>query len=148
MLSIRHLAAAGTGTVAFGCQSQGDPFALPPLVGLVSPGGEARLLELPDDALAALANYVGSVALDRSETVLAATSPHGGTVAYWEFASGRWLGRHAMSDVCGVAGAERDGSFVLTSGNSGVELCAAADAVGRPLGGLDRWSWDNHLLRL
>lgn len=149
-LSLRHLAVAPDGTTAFGCQSQGDPFDLPPLVGLLAPDGTARFLEIPDTELGALANYVGSVALDRAGGIVAATSPHGGTVAYWERGSGRYLGRRAMSDVCGVAPAAADGVFMLSSGNSGVELSPVRTPELRPLAAsaLGEWIWDNHLIAI
>jgi len=148
-LSIRHLAAAADGTVAFGCQSQGDPFDLPPLVGLLGPDGKARFLDMPETDLGALANYVGSIELDRDGAVVAATSPHGGMVAYWDRLSGRYLGRRAMSDVCGVAATASAREFMLTSGNSGVELSPVATEALHPLAArLADWSWDNHLIAI
>lgn len=147
-LSIRHLAVACDGTVFFGCQFEGDPFDLPPLVGAMSPDGRARFLDMPDEDLASLDNYVGSVALDRSGEILAATSPRGGMVAFWDCVSGRYLGRRPMSDVCGVAPAAVPGAFILTSGNAGVALTRLPFGDLARLGPpeLSRRIWDNHIL--
>jgi uncharacterized protein len=153
-LSIRHLAVAGDGEAVFACQWEGDPEEGPPLVGLLSPDGATRLLDMPDDDLASLSNYVGSVALDASERVIAATSPRGGTVAFWDRRSGRFLGHRAIPDVCGVApmGQGRTGAelFVVSSGNAGVAVLGPADERDalRRLGGSDlgAYAWDNHIL--
>jgi hypothetical protein len=72
-LSIRHMAIARDRTVAFGCQYQGDANALPPLVGTVSATGKVALFDMPEVELLGMANYVGSVSLDSSEEVVAAT---------------------------------------------------------------------------
>lgn len=152
-LSIRHLAAAGDRETVFACQWEGDPTQGPQLVGTLSKTGTVRWLEMPDDDLARLGNYVGSVALDASERIVAATSPRGGTVAFWDRASGRYLGLRRMPDVCGVAAASdggRAGVFVVSSGNAGVRLAAAdqADLTRLASKRLASQSWDNHILAL
>lgn len=151
--SIRHLCVASDGEVAFGCQFEGDRTIAPLLVGSWRPGrsgSEPRLWEMPDPALARLADYVGSVALDVSGTIVAATSPRGGTTVFFERASGRFLGLASLPDVCGVAGAV-DG-FVVTSGAAGgrrITSITGTDRTGADLGAaFARHAWDNHLLRL
>ncbi len=146
-LSIRHLACADDGMTVFGCQFEGDPFDMPALVGILTPDGKTRFLDMPDDDLAGLANYVGSVELDASGDIIAVTSPRGGRVAFWDRASGRYLGYRQMSDVCGVA-ASGNGQFLLTSGNSGVRLTdlAVRDLHRLRTDGLGEHVWDNHLL--
>ncbi|MGO4706924.1 DUF1513 domain-containing protein [Microvirga sp. 2MCAF38] len=149
-LSIRHLAVTATGEAVFGCQFEGDPNEMPSLVGTLTPDGKTRLLEMPEDDLDALKNYVGSVTLDASGTIAAATSPRGNTIAFWDLTSGRYLDRRRMSDVCGVAAAPMNGVFLATSGNAGVKLAPVASQELSRLGGteLDRWIWDNHLRRV
>ena len=147
LASIRHLAVAVDGEVVFGCQFEGDKSVMPPLVGAWRPGGgAARLWEMPDAALARLDDYVGSVALDRSGTVVAATSPRGGTTAFFARGSGRFLGLADLADVCGVAAAG-DG-FLLTSGAAGMRRTGAIGAATRlvdPQPTAARSIWDNHL---
>lgn len=150
-LSIRHLAVMASGEAVFGCQFEGGTEALPALVGKVGRGGHTQFLEMPEDHLAAMENYIGEVGLDASGRIAVATSPRGGWAALFDAGSGRYIGRRRMSDVCGVASApEGEGVFVVTSGNAGVRLACAQRSDLTRLGGsdLDRWSWDNHLLRL
>ncbi|MCB8823247.1 DUF1513 domain-containing protein [Microvirga rosea] len=149
-LSIRHLAVSPRGETLFGCQFTGDDTEMPALVGTLMPDGKSRFLEMPDDALDAMRNYVGSVALDASGTFAAATSPVGNTIAFWNLDTGRFLGRRRMSDVCGVVAAPMDGVFLATSGNSGVSLAPVAQDQLKSLGGteLGRWVWDNHVVSI
>lgn len=148
-LSIRHLAVAPDGAVAFGCQWAGDPLEAPPLVGLREPNGRVRLLDMPLDDLVALDNYIGSVALDRSGEILCATSPHGSVAAFFARRSGRFLGRRRLSDVCGAAPGAQDETFLVTSGNDGVAIARIADRDLQALGAdLARMVWDNHVVRV
>jgi hypothetical protein len=146
-LSIRHMAIAADRTIAFGCQYQGDEGDLPPLVGTLSPEGRVAMFDMPEMELAAMANYVGSVAIDRAEAVIAATSPRGNSIALFNRATGAFLGRRAMSDVCGVGAMPDAGDFLVSSGNSGVRVLSSGSEETRklPSGRIQNWIWDNHL---
>lgn len=91
-----------------------------------------------EDALPALRNYIGSVALPAGDRVVAATSPKGGAVAFWDRSGGRYLGRRSMRDVCGVAPAPpvarevEQAGFLISSGHGGVSWTAAGSS-GVPL---------------
>lgn len=147
-LSIRHMAIAEDRTIAFGCQYQGEPNDLPPLVGTVNGDGKLTMFDMPEVELLGMANYVGSMSLDKSEEIVAATSPQGGSVALWNRRSGEFLTRERMSDVCGVAALPEGRDFLLTSGNDGVRsLIDGAETLPRISGDrLQSWIWDNHLL--
>lgn len=147
-LSIRHMAIAQDRSIAFGCQYQGDPNDLPPLVGTVGSSGKVTLFDMPEVELLGMANYVGSMALDKSEEIVAATSPQGGSVALWNRVTGEFLARERMNDVCGVAALSDPHDFLLTSGNDGVRtLAEGAETLPRISGDrLQSWIWDNHLL--
>jgi uncharacterized protein len=149
-LSIRHLAVTPAGETVFGCQYTGDPEEMPALVGTMTPDGTTRFLEMPEDDLASMENYIGSVSLDASGRIAAATSPNGNTMAWWDLPTGRYLGRRRMSDVCGIAPTPLEGVFLATSGNAGVRLAPVAKADLQALGGteIDRWIWDNHVRRI
>lgn len=156
-LSIRHLSIAADGEVVFGCQWLGDPLDGPLLVGTLDRAGRTRFLDMPEDALPDLDNYVGSVALSEGDGIVAATSPKGGVIAFWERSSGRYLSRRTLRDVCGAAQgpsghSSRDGGFLVSSGHGGINW-TSADGTGGPLdpigsAALRKISWDNHLLRL
>jgi uncharacterized protein len=146
-LSIRHMAISADRTVAFGCQHQGDESDLPPLVGTLAPDGKLTMLEMPEMELAAMANYVGSVAIDHAQGVIAATSPRGNSIALFDRRSGTFIGRRQMGDVCGVGATPGDGEFLLTSGNSGVRVLGGRSDQLRKLPSerIHNWIWDNHL---
>jgi hypothetical protein len=143
-LSIRHLAMASDSEAAFACQFEGDD--LQPLVGLISANGKARMLDMPDEDLIRLNNYLGSIALDGSGRLICATSPRGGMAAFWDRLSGQYLGLAPLPDVCGVAAAPEAGVFVVTSGNAGVRMARAETRDLARVGGsdLDLYMWDNH----
>ena len=144
-LSIRHLAVARDGMAVFGCQHEGAADDLPPLVGTLSREGNVRFLSAPEETLARMQNYVGSVAIDASEDIIAATSPKGNQLMMWSRRSGALLGALPMSDVSGVAAAGRN-QFLASSGNAGLSRVDAgspliASAGPATLG----WVWDNHV---
>lgn len=145
-LSIRHMAVAADGDIAFACQYEGEDDAAPALVGVLA-GDRMALIEVPEEEIGSLRNYVGSLSLDSSGGIIAATSPEGGTVAFFDRGARRYLGRRSLSDVCGVAPAGPAGAVLLTSGNGGVRLADPTSAELRRLkdASLDRWIWDNHL---
>ena len=149
-LSIRHMAIAPGRSIAFGCQQAGDPSEMPPLVGLVSNDGKIRLLDMPERDLMRMNNYVGSIALDATGTIIAATSPQGGSVALFDRITGNFIGRREMSDVCGVAALPEARQFLLTSGNAGMRALDMTCATLARIGGaaMQDWIWDNHILPL
>ncbi|HEY7689924.1 MAG TPA: DUF1513 domain-containing protein [Dongiaceae bacterium] len=151
-LSLRHLALTARGDILFGGQYQGEDEELPLLVGIIPAGGGIRLLPMPEDELAALENYIGSVAVDGGSEILAATSPHGSRIAFWSIASGEFIGSHRMGDVCGVAPGPDAAAFVASSGNEGCALLSLPDRTGgiesEPLARLTPRVWDNHLVAL
>ncbi|WP_246249248.1 DUF1513 domain-containing protein [Chelativorans alearense] len=146
-LSIRHMALDAAGHVWFGCQYEGAATDRPPLVGRHRRGREVELFPGPREVLHAMQNYVGSVAVDASGTVLATSSPRGGLIAFWDTESGRCLGRQTLADGCGVAPSAR-GRVLATSGrgavvNAGPETERVLTEAG---GGAP--AWDNHLRRM
>jgi hypothetical protein len=140
-LSIRHLAVRPDGLVAFGCQHQGGEDEAPPLLGLLRPGGTPVMLEIEDDALFRMRNYIGSVSFDDTGNYLAATSPQGGSVLVWSVARGKVSRSVMITDVSGAA-PNSTASFLVTSGNTGL---STLDPSGlSPAPGGQRWIWDNH----
>ena len=153
-LSLRHLALTPRGDILFGGQYQGEAEDLPLLAGMISSGGQISLLPTPDDELAALKNYIGSVAVDRDGEVLAATSPHGNRIAFWNIRSGEFIGSRRMADVCGLAATADAGEFIASSGNEGcAELVLRGNEISTSIElsqifSLPLQVWDNHLVML
>ncbi len=146
-LAFHHLAVDGFGTVWFGGQYHGPGHDSPPVVGRHRRGREIEMFTGPADVLRGLSNYIGSVAVDASGEIVATSSPVGGTVAYWDAATGRSLGTTALKDGCGVAPGARD-DFRLTSGYGEIAEAGPAERLEeiRPAGG--DVAWDNHLRRV
>lgn len=146
-LSIRHLALGSRDVVAFGCQWQGEVTEHPPLVGVHRRGTPSVLLSAPADVHRRLRGYIGSVAIDRSCEVLAASSPKGGLVVYWDIGTGRYLGMTEFEDVCGLTTVTAAGGFALSSGTGVVACTQTANTVAASRKAFDV-HWDNHLLSL
>jgi hypothetical protein len=148
-LSIRHLARSAAGEIVFAMQDQDAATDWRPMVGLLAPDGERPFLDLPLDDLMRLRGYCGSAGVDRSGTIAAATSPHGGSAVFWHLPDRHYLGSVELRDGCGIAAGGETGSFVFTSG-AGTRLLATASSHGvtsrvleRPANSLPQW--DNHL---
>lgn len=138
--SIRHLARARDGRVAFAMQWEGDPARVVPLLGLCR-RGEAPVLALaPDPEAGLMQGYAGSVAWSGDGGRVAITSPRGGRVQVFD-AAGGFLGAVARADVCGLAPAA---SGLLTSDGTGALLLHEAE--GPRLLARHALAWDNHLV--
>lgn len=140
--SIRHLAVAPDGQVAFAMQWQGGDDIVP-LLGLHGRGSDARLLRPEDTALARMNGYAGSVAYSGDGGTVAITSPRGGLVQLYDRASGALIAAPAQADVCGLG--TLAGGFLFTTGEG---------VVGRLVDGQPQelarhdCQWDNHLVAL
>lgn len=111
--SIRHLAVASSGKVAFGMQWQGADTS-PALIGTHERGSPCRLLDEGLDLGRRMQGYVGSIAIAHDGTVIAATSPRGGLTATFT-AMNEIPETHTLRDVSGVAFA--NGKMLVSSGN-------------------------------
>ncbi len=137
-LSIRHLAVDRDGTVWFGCQSQDRVWLAQP-VGHYKPGGEARLLDLPDDAATGMQGYVGAVAV--SGDLVAFSSPVGNALLTLDRARGTVHALRHEPEVCGVA----DGTAgLIATSLRGAVLTADRDGARTDMD----LRWDNHLIAL
>jgi len=146
-LSIRHLVVDGSGDVWFACQYEGSASEQPPLVGRHRRGAAPELIAGPAGVLRDLRNYLGSIAFDAQRGVIATSSPVGGSVAWWDAASGRSLGSTTRPDGCGVAALD-GGRFLISDGYGGL-VAAGPGLRDQPLlQGSPGLSWDNHMRRL
>lgn len=146
-LSIRHLTIDAAGAVWFGCQYEGDPADRPALVGRHVRGRQPELFAGPAATLRALDNYIGSMAIDTSGTIVATSSPRGGLIVFWDTATGRCLGQQQIADGCGVAPLER-GHVLATSGRGAIDDMTAAETAQIVAEGSSVPGWDNHLRRI
>jgi hypothetical protein len=140
--SIRHLALAPDGTVAFAMQWEGDPALSVPLLGLWRPGLDPVLCPPAERDGLAMKGYAASIAFSGDGRLVALTSPRGGRVQVFA-ADGTARASLVRGDVSGIAPAP--GGFIVTDG-SGL-VAALEDARLRPLA-VSPVSWDNHLVAL
>ncbi len=115
-LSIRHFDLTSAGEVIFGVQNQRKPYGDAPMVGRWEPGRALVMFSAPVEGWPVLNGYVGSVAVDRSGTIVAAASPRGASVVFWHIRSGQPVATLPCPDVCGVAPTGRGNEFLITSG--------------------------------
>lgn len=141
-LSIRHLAFDALGRVWFGCQFRGAPETRPQLVGYATREGEIRLVELPEDTLGTLRNYVGSVAASRDGGLIAVSSPEGNSVLAIDARSASPVATLALDNGCGIA--PEGTGFLASSGKGRLAGFAAAPVEARQFD----FKFDNHLRRL
>lgn len=141
--SIRHLALAADGTLAFAMQWEGDPDAKVPLLGLWRPGTRPRLCEAPPEETGLMKAYAGSVAFSGDERRVAITSPKGGVVMIFD-AAGQPVATHLRADLCGLAPGQGAG-LTATDGQGAVWSCTdtGLDLIAR-----HETQWDNHLIRI
>ena len=142
--SIRHLAISATGQVAFGMQWQGNSPA-PHLVGVHTRGTLIRIAQAPQDQLRAMQDYIGSIAYSADGATIAVTSPRGGLIQLYDVATLTLAEEIALADVCGVAEAEVDNAFTVTTGQGQVQrwLHKKHTAKSQP-----NLMWDNHLIKI
>ncbi len=147
MLSIRHLAVDRRGAVWFGCQSEGDRTAAPPLVGRMHGDGRVEMIDLPAEVRHRPRNYIGSVALSGDGGTVAVSAPRGGLVLGFDASTGRFLGSVSLADGCGLAPA--DAGLLGTSGTGRVaRVHADGDGLAGSPAGRSGLAFDNHLARL
>lgn len=138
--SIRHLAVASDGTVAFGMQWQGDADA-PALTGLHKRGSAPDLLTADSPDLRAMQGYVGSIAFNADETQVIATSPRGGIVQHYDTQTKALAQTTHLTDASGVA-ATTTGVIVSTGTGQLVTLGDLRRATTQT----PALKWDNHLV--
>ncbi|WP_075222393.1 DUF1513 domain-containing protein [Acuticoccus yangtzensis] len=134
-LSIRHLTAAGDGSIWFGGQYEGAASDVVPLIGRHQPGRAIEIIAAPDH-YAGMNNYIGSVATSADGALIAASSPRGGQVMVFDAATRALVATRRAPDVCGLAPAGRD--FVASDGAGHVW-----DANGHRA--TSPGAWDNHI---
>jgi len=140
--SIRHLALAPDGQVAFAMQWQGAPDAGVPLLGLHRPGGTVVLAKADLAEQMAMEGYAGSVAYAADGRYVGITSPRGGRLHLFH-PDGRFAASNKRADVCGLAPGAR--GVVLTDGMGGVFRSGSA---GLSRLALAERAWDNHLVAI
>ncbi len=127
----------------FGCQWEGPDAETPELVGCASLDKPLRIIEPDTPRGAALAGYIGAVAMDDDGRVLAASAPRAGRIVYVDTESGAIVGETQLMDGCGLTGISKS-TFALSSG-MGVVQSEAPDHTHLTMASFPGRSFDNHL---
>jgi uncharacterized protein len=142
-LSIRHIAADAGGAVWFGAQWEGEAEDTPELVGFASIDKPLRIIEPATPRGAALAGYIGAVAISGDKRVLAASAPRAGRIVYIDTEKAAIIGETQLIDGCGLTGISQI-EFALSSG-LGVVQTEAPDHTHLRTASFPGRSFDNHL---
>jgi len=142
-LSIRHIAADARGTIWFGGQWEGEAVDTPELVGCAGRDKPLRIIE-PDTRMgAALAGYIGAVAIDGDGRILAASAPRAGRIVYVDTERASVVGETQLMDGCGLTGISQS-AFALSSG-MGVLQTEQPDHTHLTMASFPGRAFDNHL---
>lgn len=133
-LSTRHIDLSADHGIWFACQYQGARTDLPPLIGRFRPGEALEFIDLPEQTTQNLANYVGAIAVNRSEGLVAATSPRGGTYVLLDAKDGRLVREVRLEGASGVA-AGPHGFGISTEGGTFDDRQSTVN-------------WDQHAVRI
>ncbi|MCO6187325.1 DUF1513 domain-containing protein [Rhizobium sp. L1K21] len=133
-LSIRHADTCADGRIWFACQYQGPRNDLPPLIGSLKRGEDLNLITLPEDVTEGLANYVGAIAVNRHDGLVAATSPKGSSYVILDADTGALVSQKRFDHASAVASASH--GFAVSNEN-GLFLQTRSDVA-----------WDQHAIRL
>ncbi|MDR9804466.1 DUF1513 domain-containing protein [Rhizobium hidalgonense] len=133
-LSTRHVDLDDKGRIWFACQYEGHRKDLPPLIGHFAKGEDLSFIDLPEQTTRRLANYVGAIAVNRSEGLVGVTSPKGGASVTIDARTGKVLAETAIQDAAGIAPAK---SGFAVSSYDGDFLTTRSDVA-----------WDQHIVRI
>ena len=145
-LSIRHLTIARNERVVFGCQFKGPAHERPPLIGFHDRGGIIKLRRATSDIHRKMKNYIGSVTVDQSGEIIAASSPRGNMVTFWGTQNLEYKGKRIIQDGCGVAKTQNDRNFLITSGDGDVVVTGLDENISRAK--IPAVHFDNHTARI
>jgi hypothetical protein len=143
-LSIRHLAIGPNDEVIAGLQYEGPAQAEVPLV-IAKRADHLQPFAPPRSSVQLLANYIGSVAIHPESGRIAATSPRGGHVAFFE-PDGSYLGALNFLDVSGAVAVS--GYFALSTGTGRIHLVDADTLETIHTVTSETVRWDNHISSL
>jgi len=142
-LSVRHIAADARGAVWFGAQWEGEAADTPELIGFAGIDKPLRIIEPETPQGAALAGYIGAVAISGDKRVLAASAPRAGRIVYVDTERTAIIGETQLTDGCGLTGVLQS-EFALSSGLGVVET-ETPDHTHLKTASFPGRSFDNHL---
>jgi hypothetical protein len=144
--SIRHLAMDFQGNVFIALQNQLKSNPNEVLLARYDKK-ESRLipLQVPAHLATRLQGYIGSIAIDHSQSIIGATSPRGNCVLFYSV-SGDFLYHLDSRDVCGIQAGNTAGEFIFSNGKGEIIHCLASKTLSTlSTQQCKNIYWDNHL---
>ena len=120
--------------------TKGPASEQPQLVGRAKPGSDLKLLDMPEDVLGGLRNYVGSVAANRRPERSRSRRRKATAWPLSTSATGAVRSSLSLKEVCGLA---PDRSAFMATTGTGEIVDPRGDAID-----MQDYVWDNHLLRI
>lgn len=142
-LSIRHIAEDGRGAIWFGGQWEGEVADSPEIVGCATMDKPLRIIEPKRPMGAALAGYIGAVAIDGDGRMLAASAPRAGRILYVDTETWQVASETQIMDSCGLTSISAK-EFAMSSG-MGVLQTERPDHTHLTMATFPGRSFDNHL---
>lgn len=145
-LSVRHMAVLDNGRVVIGCQDQSATKTERNLVYMSdNDAGTLHPLTTPNDILARMAGYVGSVTVSGDQRTIAASCPRGDVVVLWDAHTGKYSHTASLNDVCGLASTPIANTLIATSGQGALrqidQSTKSRKNTRHPF-----LQWDNHII--
>ena len=138
-VSLRHMALDPTGNLWIGGQYEGAVTdSVPLLFSLQTTANNLSTLPVASETASQFRQYIGSVAANRSGSLIAFSAPRGDRVLIWNRLTNRLEKLIHEKDACGIAA---DGESFLISSGLGI-LKTEASSRHSDL------RWDNHILAL
>ncbi|MBV1907902.1 MAG: DUF1513 domain-containing protein [Kangiellaceae bacterium] len=148
--SIRHIDITPDGTVAIAMQFQREAAGHNKTVALSAShrmGNDIQLFEQPETLISQMNDYAGSVAVHPTNRVAGFTSPKGNVAAFWNVDTGRIIGYHSFSDVCGICLTQDINHFALSNSRGQIRLLDVISLKEKKeyRRSYQNIRWDNHL---
>lgn len=144
-LSMRHIDINHQYCCAIGMQHEGNRRKSPPLVWLLRQCGSITFLQVPENILTKMQQYIGSVCFDVTGSFVAASCPRGNIIVIWNTDSERFICTFAANNASGIVATTQRGEFIATSGDGTAYLLDALQLNSKIILAKNaNHVWDNH----
>lgn len=146
-ISIRHLDVAKNGTVIFGCQNRGSKKEHHPLIGFHKMGEKPKFAIGSNSNFRDLRGYVGSVAINHLDGIVAATSSPGNKVLFFDIATRKHIGSRTLHEVGGISRLKGKSGFIASTAKGSIHSIRGVRTglIEKLTSEQSSRSWDNHL---
>jgi hypothetical protein len=106
-------------------------------------------IAIPKNIQPLLKGYLGDIVLDKSQQILATTSPRGNLVLFYDIEK-KMLWHESFIDTCGLQASHHSGEFIISSGQGTIRnyRMNTKNIYTRALASHPLIRWDNHIVTL